>query len=112
MPSHVTPGALADEFTSPSGVLFRPVVSLLYLLPRHVTPGALADVFTSHSGVLLSPSRVTFGALADEFRSHSGVLLSLSNVIFVHTASCGIRVPAACLVESETFYARASGLFL
>ena len=140
LPSHVTPGAFTDAFTSPSGVLlspsqvipgalgshvtswalgqschswstcpvasllellpanlqvpaaycFRPVVSLLYLLPRHVTPGALADVFTSHSGVLLS----------------------LSNVIFVHSASCGIRVPASCLVSSETLYASASGFFL
>ena len=91
---------------------FRPVVSLLYQLPRHFTPGALADVFTSHSGVLLLHSRVIFVALADEFTSPSGLLLSLSNVIFVHSASSGIRVPAACLVASETLYARASGFFL
>ena len=82
-------------------------MSLLYLLPSDVTPGALADEFTSPIGVSLSPSRVTPGALADEFTSSSGVSLSLSNVISDHSASCGFRVPAACLVVSETLYARA-----
>ena len=62
--SHVTPGALADEFLSSSGVLF---------LPSIVTPDA---------------SHVNPGALANEITSSSGVLLSLSYVIFVHTGSC------------------------
>ena len=81
-------------------------MSLLELVPCHVTPGALADEFTSPSDVLLSPSRVTPGALADEVTRPCGELLSLSNVIFVHSSSCGFRVPAACLVASETLYAR------
>ena len=51
LPSLVTPGALADEFTSPAEYCFRQVVSLLELLPSHVTPGVL-------------PSRVTPGTLA------------------------------------------------
>ena len=103
VPSHVTPGSLADEFTNPSGEL---------LSPSRVTFGSLADEFTNPSGELLSPSRVTFGSLADEFTSPSGVMFSFSNVIFVHSPSCGIRVPAACLVALETFYARSSCFLL
>ena len=91
-PSHVTPGTLADEFTSPSGVL---------LLPSHVTPGAhaqschswssrrriyksqrlIAFAQSSHSCIscpvmsLLQhlSSRVTPGVLAGEFLSSRGV---------------------------------------
>ena len=59
LPSHVTPGALAQ-----SGHILNscPVMSLLELFPYRVTPGAPAGESLSSSGVMLSASHVTWNS--------------------------------------------------
>ena len=97
--SNVAPGDLADEFTSPSGVL---------LSPSHVTPGVLAQschpwssrrrIYKSQRGIAfaqsshswiscpvisllqLLSSRVNPAVLASEFLISSGVCLSPSRL--------------------------------
>ena len=61
LPSHVTPGVLAQ---SSHFLNSCPVMSLLELLPRRVTPGSLPDEFLSSRGELIAHSCVNLGALA------------------------------------------------
>ena len=112
-PTHVTPGALAVHVTTGARALSChswsscPVMLLLELSPTNLQVQATYCFRPVVSLLDLLPSHVTPGALADEVTRPCGELLSLSNVIFVHSSSCGFRVPAACLVASETLYARA-----
>ena len=93
LPSRVTFGALADEFTSLSGVL---------LSPSLVTFLALADEFPSPSGVLLSPSRVTPGSLAQSCHSWSTrrrIYKSQRRIAFAQSCHSWISCPVVSLLE-------------
>ena len=70
MPSHVTPGSLAQSChfsrncQSSDSWSSYPVMTLLVLLASPFIPGSLPGEFLSSIGEFLSPSRVTPGALA------------------------------------------------
>ena len=66
LPSHVTPGVVAQSCRSS---ISCPVMAHMELLPSHVTPRTLAGEFLNSSGVMLSRSRLTPGAFAQSRHS-------------------------------------------